>query len=104
MSAEYRRLYRSRDERMLGGVAGGLARYFGVDPTIMRLLFVILTVAGGPGLIAYIILWIIVPEEPGSRVTPPPAPSVGEPFDRVEPPQPVEPIPPVEPTDREESL
>lgn len=85
MSAEYRRLYRSRKDRMLAGVAGGVAEYFNVDPTLIRLLFVIFTLAGGPGLIAYIILWIVVPEEPTSRVSPPPsAASVVEPEEVVE--------------------
>lgn len=64
MSTEYRRLYRSRTDRMIGGVAAGLGQYFSIDPTLVRLLFVIGTLAGGPGLLAYIILLIIVPEEP----------------------------------------
>ena len=58
-----RRLRRSHD-RMIGGVAAGLGQYFSIDPTLVRLLFVIGTLAGGPGLLAYIILLIIVPEEP----------------------------------------
>ncbi len=61
---ETKRLYRSRTERQLAGVCGGLAEYFGVDPTIVRILFVILALAGGPGLIFYIILALIIPEEP----------------------------------------
>jgi phage shock protein C len=64
MSGEYKRLYRSRDERMISGVCGGIGKYFNVDPTLIRLLFVLFALAGGPGLIAYIILAIIVPEEP----------------------------------------
>ena len=62
--ANYKRLYRSRHERMVAGVAGGLGEYFNIDPTLIRLLFVILTFLGGPGLLAYIIFWIVVPEEP----------------------------------------
>ncbi|MAG35834.1 MAG: hypothetical protein CL878_06280 [Dehalococcoidia bacterium] len=59
------RLYRSRRERKAGGVAGGLAEYFDVDPTIVRLLFVLLTLAScGVGLLSYLILWIVVPEAP----------------------------------------
>lgn len=58
-----KRLYRSRKERVLGGVCGGIAEYFGVDPTLVRLLAVILILAGGAGIIAYIIAWIIIPEE-----------------------------------------
>ncbi len=60
-----RRLYRSRRERMLAGVSGGLAEYFHIDPVLVRLLFVVTTiVTGGGGLLAYIVLAIVVPEEP----------------------------------------
>jgi phage shock protein C len=58
------RLYRSQNERMLAGVCGGLGKFFGIDPTIMRLIFVVLALMGGPGLLIYIIMWIVVPEEP----------------------------------------
>ena len=64
MSSETKRLYRSRDDRMIGGVCGGLAEYLNVDPTLIRLLLVLLAFAGGPGIVAYLILWIIVPQEP----------------------------------------
>ncbi len=64
-SWESRRLYRSRRERMLAGVSGGLAEYFHIDPVLVRLLFVVATIAsGGGGLLAYIILAIVVPEAP----------------------------------------
>jgi phage shock protein C len=59
-----RKLYRSRTDRKLGGVCGGLAQYFGVDATLIRVLFVVLAVLGGSGLILYLALWIIVPREP----------------------------------------
>jgi phage shock protein PspC (stress-responsive transcriptional regulator) len=49
---------------MIGGVAGGLAEYFDIDSTIIRVLFVVLTLVGGGGILAYIILWIVVPEKP----------------------------------------
>jgi phage shock protein C len=58
------KLYRSRTEKMIAGVCGGLAKYFDIDPTIVRVIFVISLFAGGTGLLAYIILWIVVPEEP----------------------------------------
>ncbi|HSK28002.1 MAG TPA: PspC domain-containing protein [Jiangellales bacterium] len=62
--APYKRLTRSRTERMLGGVCGGLAQYLGVDPTLVRLGVVALTiVSGGAGLVAYVAAWIVVPEE-----------------------------------------
>ena len=58
------RLYRSRRVRVLGGVAGGLAKYFNLDPILVRVLFVIITILHGFGVLLYIILWIVVPEEP----------------------------------------
>lgn len=64
MSGETRRLHRSRDERMLAGVCGGLAEYLKADPTLIRILFVVFALAGGPGIIAYALFWIIVPLEP----------------------------------------
>jgi phage shock protein PspC (stress-responsive transcriptional regulator) len=68
-----KKLYRSSKDRMLGGVAAGLAEYFEIDPTIVRVLFVVTLFLGGTGVIAYIILWMIVPEEqikfPGSETT-----------------------------------
>jgi len=64
MSSEYRHLYRSRNQRMLFGVCGGLGEYFKIDPTLVRLAFVVASLMGGPGLIAYVVLLIVVPEEP----------------------------------------
>lgn len=61
---ETKKLYRSRRDRQVAGVCGGLAEYFNLDPTIIRLLFVLFTFLGGPGLIVYIALAIVVPEEP----------------------------------------
>ena len=57
-----KRLYRSSSERKVAGVCGGLAEYFNVDPTLVRVLFVLATLAGGPGLLLYIVLWIVMPE------------------------------------------
>lgn len=59
-----KRLYRSRQDRSLAGVCGGIAEYFEVDPTLVRILFVVFALAGGPGLLLYGILWIIMPEGP----------------------------------------
>ena len=55
--------YRSESDRMLGGVCGGLATYLGVDATLVRLFFVILFFGSGIGVLAYLALWIIAPEE-----------------------------------------
>lgn len=61
-----KRLYRSRKDRVIAGVCGGLGEYFNVDPVIFRVLAVILLIPGGfPGLIPYVVLWIIVPQKPG---------------------------------------
>jgi len=61
---ERERLYRSRHERMLGGVCGGLAEYFNVDPTLVRLIVILLIFLDGFGLIAYLLAWILIPLEP----------------------------------------
>jgi phage shock protein C len=64
-----KRLQRSRTEKMIGGVCGGLAEYFSVDPTIVRILWVLITLLGGAGIILYVILWVIMPlERPGPPV------------------------------------
>ena len=59
-----RRLTRSSHERMWAGVAGGLAEYFNLDVTLIRVLFVLLAVLGGSGLVIYVAMWIIVPKQP----------------------------------------
>ena len=60
----YKRLYRSVTDKMLAGVCGGLAEYFAIDPVIVRLIFVLAVIFGGSGILAYIILWIIIPQKP----------------------------------------
>ena len=65
-----KRLYRSRTDRVLWGVCGGLAKYFDIDPTIVRVIAVLLIFADGLGILAYIIMAIIVPRE-GSKVATP---------------------------------
>lgn len=71
MSNDYKRLYRSRDERMISGVCGGIGKYFNIDPTLVRLAFVLPALADGPGLLAYIVLAIVLPEEPEYYEAPP---------------------------------
>ncbi|MGJ3238264.1 MAG: PspC domain-containing protein [Anaerolineae bacterium] len=58
-----KRLYRSEDNEMVAGVAAGLADYFDVDVTLIRLAFVLFTLLGGPGLLVYIAMWFVVPEQ-----------------------------------------
>jgi phage shock protein C len=74
------RLYRSRRDRMVGGVLAGFGAYFGVDPTILRVLYVIFGILVGvwPAVLAYIIAMIVVPEEPaGGDQEPPVWPATG---------------------------
>ena len=59
-----RQLRRSRTNRRIAGVCGGLGAYFGINPTLIRLLFVLLGLPGGaPGILIYLILWLAMPEE-----------------------------------------
>jgi phage shock protein PspC (stress-responsive transcriptional regulator) len=62
--AQTRKLYRSRTNRKLAGVCAGLAQYFNADATLIRVLFVVLALLGGPGILIYLLMWILVPEEP----------------------------------------
>ena len=63
---EPKRLYRSRADTMLGGVCAGLAKYFDLDPTVVRLIFVLLFLLAGHGLLIYLIMWLVVPPEPAA--------------------------------------
>src|SRR3954452_17067884 len=69
---EPRRLYRSRSDRMIGGVAGGLGTHFGVDPVIVRIAAVVLVLFGGASALAYVAFLLLVPEEPLEGEAPPP--------------------------------
>ena len=57
------KLYRSDENKMLAGVCGGIAEYFGVDPTLIRLAWVVFSLLGGSGLLAYILAAIIIPRD-----------------------------------------
>lgn len=59
------KLYRSRDEKMVAGICGGLGQYLDLDPTLIRVLWVVVTIlGGGTGLLAYGVLWLVIPQEP----------------------------------------
>ncbi len=60
---ESKRLYRSSNQRMICGVCGGIAEYFNIDPTIIRLAWVLFSLAGGSGILVYLIAAIIIPED-----------------------------------------
>lgn len=64
MDNNTKKLYRSRKDRMIAGVCGGLGEYFGLDPLIFRIIFLVMTLGGGFGVLLYIILAIIMPNEP----------------------------------------
>ena len=65
-----RRLRRSRDDRMLGGVCGGIAAALGIDPLLLRIAAVALALSGGVGVLAYLIAWIVIPPADGDEPTP----------------------------------
>ena len=79
-TASGKRLYRSRTNRMIGGVLAGVAEYFAIDPTIVRVVYALLTLLTGfgPGFVLYIFARIVMPEEPfsatGVQAPPPPPP------------------------------
>ncbi|MBU5670177.1 PspC domain-containing protein [Peptoniphilus sp. MSJ-1] len=66
-----KKLYRSREDKMLAGVCGGIAEYFNIDSTIVRILFVLISIGGGFGILAYVALAIIMPERPYGRIDEP---------------------------------
>ena len=59
-----RRLYKSNENKMIDGVCGGIAEYFGIDPTIIRLAWAIFCLMGGSGILAYILAAVIIPSNP----------------------------------------
>ena len=60
---EDKQLRRSKTDKMIAGIGGGLGKYFGLDPTILRLVFVLLMIFAGTGLLAYLIMWLVIPYE-----------------------------------------
>ena len=63
MAKQIKKLYRSKKNRILGGVCGGIAEYLRTDPTLVRLIWVISSLIWGLGILAYLIAWIIIPEK-----------------------------------------
>lgn len=58
-------LYRSKTDRKIAGICGGMGKYFNIDPTVVRVVFVLLLLPGGlPGILPYLVLWVVIPEEP----------------------------------------
>jgi phage shock protein PspC (stress-responsive transcriptional regulator) len=69
MTVEKNKLYRSRTESMIAGVCGGLGKYFDIDATLIRLVFVVAAILGGHGVLAYLICLILIPLEPEDKPT-----------------------------------
>jgi phage shock protein C len=70
-SPQTRMLRRSSEDRIIAGVCGGLGRYLGVEPILLRIVFAVLAIAGGSGVLLYVLCWIFVPSErPGDQVGP----------------------------------
>lgn len=67
--SSFSRLYRSEKNKMIAGVCGGLGEFFGIDPSIVRLLFILIIIFGGSGILLYIVLWIILPTESAVKGT-----------------------------------
>lgn len=78
-----KRLYRSNTNKVIGGVAGGIGEYLEIDPVLVRIMFVVASFAGGTGIIAYFIAWIIIPEQPRENAMSTPT----EPQPQYKPPQ-----------------
>ena len=64
VSMEAKRLYRSRKDKILAGICGGVGKYLDIDPIIIRLIFIVLLLTVGSGILIYLIAWIIIPLEP----------------------------------------
>ncbi|MBI4130031.1 PspC domain-containing protein [Candidatus Roizmanbacteria bacterium] len=67
-AAKPKHLYRSEKDRMIAGVCGGLAIYFNMDASLVRVLWILITLLGGSGILIYIILWIVLPTESNAKI------------------------------------
>lgn len=65
---DYKKLWRSRSNKIIAGVCGGLGEYFKIDPFWVRLIFILFFLAGGAAFVAYVIIWLLVPLEPFNKV------------------------------------
>ncbi len=66
MEEKVKKLYLSQKDRKVAGVCGGLGEYLGVDPTVLRVIFLVSVFVGGVGLVVYLIMWLVVPKNPKS--------------------------------------
>lgn len=63
MAKDVKKLYRSKKNKVIAGVCGGIGEYLGIDPVVVRVIWVVFALAYGAGLLAYIIAWILIPEK-----------------------------------------
>jgi phage shock protein C len=68
MPTENKKIYRSNDDYIIAGVSSGIADYFQIDTTLVRLIFILLTIGGGSGVLIYLVLWLIIPKEGGKEM------------------------------------
>jgi phage shock protein PspC (stress-responsive transcriptional regulator) len=78
MSDPVKRLYRSKSERMIGGICGGMGAYMGIDPTVVRVIFVLITLFWPFTLLLYLVLMLLIPDAPDSSTPPAPPPASKE--------------------------
>lgn len=64
MTVHTRSIYRSNQDYRLAGVCGGIAEYLGIDATLIRLVWILLTFLGGSGILAYLVAWVFIPNRP----------------------------------------
>lgn len=62
MTNNIKKVYRSKQNRILAGVCGGIGEYFGIDPTLVRIIWIVFILMGGAGILAYLICWLMIPE------------------------------------------
>lgn len=63
-----KKIYRSNDDYIIAGVSTGIADYFQIDTTLVRIIFVLLAIGGGSGILIYLVLWLVIPKEKGKEV------------------------------------
>jgi phage shock protein C len=61
---EIKRLYRSKDDKVIAGVCAGLGEYFNIDPVVVRAIFLVSALLGGSGIVIYVVFWIVMPLKP----------------------------------------
>lgn len=66
---EPKKLYRSRNDKIIAGICGGIGKYLDIDPIIIRLIFIILLLTIGSGILIYLIAWILIPLEPEDNLS-----------------------------------